>query len=131
MITLARKKGLIVGVSYEPRIAWVGVHAMHQAGAMLCRAWNVETSRSCTELLHLGEVTTVMRDVNDHQGRVRLQQSLAIDVPAHCAPSSSAAKRAPSPAERGTWAATPLQPDSLQPDTRTERAHASSFSLIS
>lgn len=73
LITLARKKALIVGVGHEPRVAGADVHAMHQGGAMLCRTWNIETSRPCTELLHPGVATTVIRDVNGHQGRARLQ----------------------------------------------------------
>lgn len=117
-------------MGHEPRAAWADGHATHQAGAMLCRTWNIEKFRPCAEGLSLGEAATVIHDVNGHQGRARLQRSLVIDMPDHRAPYSSATKRAPSPARRCTWAATSLQSDPIQPEPRTEREHASSFSLI-
>ncbi|WP_173495273.1 MULTISPECIES: hypothetical protein [unclassified Marinobacterium] len=52
--------------------------------------------------------------MNSHQSRARLQRSLVTDMPAR----------------RCTWAATPLQPGPIQPEPRTERDHASSFSFI-
>ena len=101
-------------MGHEPRAAWADGHATHQAGAMLCRTWNIEKFRPCAEGLSLGEAATVIHDVNGHQGRARLQRSLVTDMPAR----------------RCTWAATPLQPGPIQPEPRTERDHASSFSFI-
>ena len=41
-------------MGHEPRAAWADGHATHQAGAMLCRTWNIEKFRPCAEGLSLG-----------------------------------------------------------------------------